>query len=225
MYVTFHSVTKTIRQNTVVDGVSLKMESGRVCGFQGKNGSGKTMLMKLLCGLIRPSSGTIEIGSQTLGKDISFPPSIGALIENPAFLPGESAYQNLKIINDLTDTPVTPETIRETIEQVGLSHAGAKPYRQFSLGMKQRLGIAAAILGTPEIVVLDEPTNALDQDGVALMREICAFLKNAGCLVVLSCHDAEELDLLCDSVFVIRSGKLTAIKEKTPEGEWSYVET
>lgn len=129
MYVTFHSVTKTIRQNTVVDGVSLTMESGRVYGFQGKNGSGKTMLMKLLCGLIRPSSGTIEIGSQTLGKDISFPPSIGALIENPAFLPGESAYQNLKIINDLTDTPVTPETIRETIEQVGLSHAGAKPYR------------------------------------------------------------------------------------------------
>lgn len=224
MSVTCQSVSKTIRRSPVLTNISLTMESGAVYGLQGKNGSGKTMLMKLLCGLIRPSSGWVEIDGQRLWRDISFPPSVGALLENPAFVPGATGFKNLEIINALADTPVSKDDIRATLRQVGLDDNDPRPYRKFSLGMKQRLGIASAIMGFPRLVVLDEPTNALDSDGVLLMREICAQLKAHGCLVILSCHDREELHLLSDFIFSIKEGKITGAQQKTAGGEWIDME-
>lgn len=224
MSVTCQSISKTIRRSPVLTNISLTMESGAVYSLQGKNGSGKTMLMKLLCGLIRPSSGWVEIDGQRLWRDISFPPSVGALLENPAFVPGATGFKNLEIINALADTPVSKDDIRATLRQVGLDDNDPRPYRKFSLGMKQRLGIAAAIMGFPRLVVLDEPTNALDSDGVLLMREICTQLKAHGCLVILSCHDSEELHLLSDFIFSIKEGKITGAQQKTAGGEWIDME-
>lgn len=224
MSVVIKEVCKTVHQVNILDSISLSMKNGSIYGLQGKNGSGKTMLMKLICGLIRPSSGYVEIDGQRLGRDISFPPSVGALLETPAFVKGETAFKNLEIINALSDQPVTKDEIQTTLRQVGLADNDPRPYRKFSLGMKQRLGIAAAIMGYPRLVVLDEPTNALDCDGVLLMRDICARLKEHGCLVVLSCHDQAELHLLCDTIFIIQEGKITACREKTAEGGWIDVE-
>lgn len=224
MSVVIQNVCKMIRCDNILDDISLVMNDGYIYGLQGKNGSGKTMLMKMICGLIRPSSGYIEVDGQKLGHDISFPPSVGALLENPAFVSGETAFNNLAIINALSKKAITKEEIQDTLRQVGLADNDARPYRKFSLGMKQRLGIAAAIMGYPDLVVLDEPTNALDSDGIVLMRHICSRLKAHGCLVVLSCHDQEELQLLCDSIFVIKKGRVTATKKKNAEGEWTDVE-
>lgn len=202
-----HNLSKVIRDATVLNNISLEMEAGKVYGLRGKNGSGKTMLMRAICGLIVPTEGEIVIGGEQLGKDISFPRSVGALIENPAFIPTYTGLKNLQILASIQGR-IGDERIRETLVQVGLDPDDKRKYKKYSLGMKQRLGIAAAIMENPRLVVLDEPINALDEKGVELVRGILQELKAAGSLIIVACHDREELDALSDEIFVLEDGKL-----------------
>ena len=200
-------VTKRIRKNLILDNVSLEMESGKIYGLQGPNGSGKTMLMRLLCGLIKANNGKVLIDGKEIGKDIDFPESVGLLIENPAFWGNYTGLKNLELLAELQKR-IDMEQIRETIRDVGLDPEDKRHFSKYSLGMKQRLGIAAAIMEKPELILLDEPTNALDEKGVA---EICSLIrkeKERGALIVIACHDAEILEDLADEIYTIYEGKV-----------------
>lgn len=209
MSVILKNIEKIINGTTVLKNINLQLEYGVVYGLKGKNGSGKTMLMKTLCGLVIPSKGTIEIDTVNLTQNKCFPESIGALIESPAFLPEYTGRANLKALAQISKEQIDSEEIDSAITMVGLDANDKRTYRKYSLGMKQRLGIAAAIMGYPKIVVLDEPSNALDVEGIALLHTICDALKKHGCLVILSCHDAQELEELSDVMITITQGEVT----------------
>ena len=208
MSINFENVTKTIRGKTVLQGVTLSMEAGRVTGLRGINGSGKTMLLRLLAGLIHPTEGRITIDGKTLGTDMEFPPSMGLLIENPAFLGQYTGAENLEMLASLHQN-VTKEDVRALLEKVGLAADGDTKYRKYSLGMKQRLGIAGAILGEPELLLLDEPTNALDTKGVELLRSIIQEERQRGAAIVVACHDAAFLESVSDEIYCLENGQLT----------------
>jgi ABC-2 type transport system ATP-binding protein len=208
MSIIFENVTKTIRGKTVLREISLSFEAGRITGLRGINGSGKTMLLRLLAGLIHPTEGKITIDGKKLGEDIEFPPSMGLLIENPAFLGQYSGAENLEMLASLRQN-VTKEDVRALLEKVGLAADGDTKYRKYSLGMKQRLGIAGAILGKPELLLLDEPTNALDTKGVELLRDIIGEERQRGAAVVVACHDAAFLDSISDEIYCLENGQLT----------------
>ena len=200
-------LVKDIKGKRIIDHVNLHLESGKITGLKGVNGSGKTMLMRLVCGLITPSSGSIVINGKRLGKDITFPESVGILIENPAFLDAYSGFGNLKLLASIKNQ-IDSEAIRQTITRVGLDPDDKKKYRKYSLGMKQRLGIAAAVMEEPDIVILDEPTNALDSDGIAMLKEILHEQRERGALVLISCHDLPTLQELSDEIYLMESGAL-----------------
>lgn len=205
------NLCKTINKNMVLDNINLHMVSGQVYGFQGTNGSGKTMLMRALIGLIHPTSGTILIDQKELGKDMDFPKSIGFLLENPTFLDMYSGPDNLRLLagvdNNISADMINKE-IDSLIEEVGLKSARNKKYKKYSLGMKQRLGIAAAVLGNPDIVVLDEPTNALDDDGKDMVKRIVKMQKERGALVIISCHEMQTLEELSDEIVRLKEGRI-----------------
>ena len=205
------NLCKTINKNMVLDNINLHMVSGQVYGFQGINGSGKTMFMRALIGLIHPTSGKILINLNELGKDIDFPKSIGFLLENPTFLDMYSGPDNLRLLagvdNNISADMINKE-IDSLIEEVGLKSAGNKKYKKYSLGMKQRLGIAAAVLGNPDIVVLDEPTNALDDDGKDMVKRIVKMQKERGALVIISCHEMQTLEELSDEIVRLKEGRI-----------------
>lgn len=203
------NVTKSIKGHTVLDNITLTLKSPNVIGFKGINGSGKTMLMRLICGLISPTTGSVLIDEKLLGKEISFPQSLGLLLENPSFIDDYSAFDNLKLLASIKGI-ATNEKIIESIERVGLSSTDKKKYKKFSLGMKQRLGIAAAIMETPDIIILDEPTNSLDDAGVELVKKIVSEEKERGALIIISCHDKSVLEFLSDEIFTITNGQITA---------------
>lgn len=207
MNIKISHVSKTIKNNPVIKDISMELQSGAVYGFKGINGSGKTMLMRLISGLIRPSQGEISMNGKILGKDISFPNSIGVFLENPAFLDAYSGFNNLKLLASIKSV-ASDDDIRNTLLRVGLDPDSNKKYKKYSLGMKQRLGIAAAIMEKPEIVILDEPTNSLDEDGVDLVKHIVRNEKERGALVVVSCHDEEILKVMSDEVFLLEQGRL-----------------
>lgn len=201
-------LSKTIHRNEVLNQITCSMESGKIYGIQGINGSGKTMLMRLMIGLIRPSSGTVLIDGKELGKEIEFPESIGFLLENPTFLDRYTGYQNLEMLASIKKE-ISADEIKEVLQTVGLNEEAAnKKYRKYSLGMKQRLGIAAAIMEKPEIVILDEPTNALDISGVETVKEIIRAQKKRGALVIISCHDLSILEELSDEIIKMEEGKV-----------------
>ncbi len=207
MNIKISHVSKIIKNNPVIKDISMELQSGAVYGFKGINGSGKTMLMRLISGLIRPSQGEISMNGKILGKDISFPNSIGVFLENPAFLDAYSGFNNLKLLASIKSV-ASDEDIRNTLLRVGLDPDSNKKYKKYSLGMKQRLGIAAAIMEKPEIVILDEPTNSLDEDGVNLVKHIVRNEKERGALVVVSCHDEGILKGMSDEVFLLEQGRL-----------------
>lgn len=161
MIVELKNVSKSIRGADIINDVSARFESGVVTGLKGVNGSGKTMILRLIAGLIRPTKGEVVIDGEILWRDISFPKSIGILIENPAFLDYYSGFDNLKLLASIQNR-IDDEKIRNTIKMVGLDPHSKKKYKKYSLGMKQRLGIAAAVMESPDMILLDEPTNALD---------------------------------------------------------------
>lgn len=202
------NVSKKIKKAIVINDVSMTLSSGKVTGFRGVNGSGKTMLMRLISGLILPTSGTITIDDQELGKEITFPESIGILLENPAFLDVYSGFQNLKMLASIRNE-IEDKRIWEVLDKVGLGlKSGKKKYKSYSLGMKQRLGVAGAILELPDIVILDEPTNSLDTDGVELIKAIILEEKERGALVIIACHDTDILDELADDIHYLENGSV-----------------
>lgn len=215
MKIVINNLMKKIKKNTILSNISMEMESGKIYGLQGINGSGKTMLLRTIIGLIHPSKGTITIDNRELGREIEFPDSIGFLLENPAFLDRYSGFDNLKMLASIKQR-ISLETIKETITSVGLNPDDKKKYRKYSLGMKQRLGIAAAIMESPDIVILDEPTNALDETGVKLVQELIFREKERGALVIVSCHDLEILKNISDEIFRLNEG--CVIEHKINEG-------
>lgn len=209
MEITIQDAGKIIHKNVILQNVNLQWHSGKVYGLQGPNGSGKTMLMRLIAGLIRPTSGAVWIGGKKLGEDMDFPSSMGLLLENPAFLPGYTGYKNLELLASIKGT-ASESQIRKTILDVGLAPEDKRKYRKYSLGMKQRLGIAAAIMEMPDLILLDEPTNALDADGV---EEVCALIRrerSRGALVVIACHDGEVLEKVSDEIYLVTNGVVKA---------------
>lgn len=190
MRVVLRNVCKDIKGARVLDNVNLELESGRVYGFKGKNGSGKTMLMRAISGLIKVK-GEIEIDGKILGKDFTFPPSIGILIENPSFVAEYTGLKNLEMLACIKNK-IGIEDIRHAMEQVGLDPDDKRTYKKYSLGMKQKLGIAAAFMEKPDIIILDEPINALDEAGAKQVHKILEEQKKRGALIIIACH-AKEL--------------------------------
>lgn len=207
MKIEIKNYTKIIKGSTELDNINVVFESGKIYGLKGKNGSGKTMLMRAISGLIRPSSGEVMIENEVLGRDISFPRSIGVLIENPAFLANETGFSNLRMLADLGEG-VSNEDIEAVLSELGLDSKDKKSYKKYSLGMKQKLGIAAAVMEHPDIIILDEPINALDQDSVEVVKKIIIRERDRGAVIILACHDTEELEYLSDEIVCIQDGKI-----------------
>lgn len=198
---------KSFKSAEVLKNINLTLESGKVIGLKGKNGSGKTMLMRAISGLILPTSGKVYINDKELGRQISFPPSIGILIENPSFISNYTGFKNLKILASIQNR-ISDDEIRDAIRKVGLDPDDKRTFKKYSLGMKQRLGIAAAIMERPDIVILDEPINALDEAGAGLIKGLLDELKANGSLIIIACHDTEELNYLSDEIYEIYDGEI-----------------
>lgn len=213
--------TKKLHGRTVLDDVNLHFDSegkGLIVGLQGINGSGKTMLIRALCGLIYATQGTLSVDGQILGKDISFPPSVGVLIENPAFLNEYTGRRNLELLGSIRGR-LLQSHIDQAINAVGLNPNDHRAYRKYSLGMKQRLGIAAAILEKPQLLLLDEPFNALDQDGVEQVVHVIQEQRALGKMVFLACHDVNELYNLSDIVITMKNGAVASEERTRRAGE------
>lgn len=207
---------KSFKSAEVLKNINLTLESGKVIGLKGKNGSGKTMLMRAISGLILPTSGKVYINDKELGRHISFPPSIGILIENPSFISNYTGFKNLKILASIQNR-ISDDEIRDAIRKVGLDTDDKRTFKKYSLGMKQRLGIAAAIMERPDIVILDEPINALDEAGAGLIKGLLDELKANGSLIIIACHDTEELNYLSDEIYEIYDGEITGHIEHPDE--------
>ena len=207
MKIKIDNVTKYIKQALILDKVSLEFESGKVYGLQGPNGSGKTMLMRLVSGLIRPTEGTVEIDGKILGKDLDFPDSIGLLIENPAFLPEYTGLKNLELLASIKGR-ATVEDIRKAISDAGLDPDDKRKYGKYSLGMKQRLGIAGVLMEQPELILLDEPTNALDDKGVEQICQLICRERDRGAMIIAACHDAVILERISDEIYTVYEGRV-----------------
>ena len=213
MKVELKNVSKRLNDVTVLEDISLTLESGTIYGLKGKNGCGKTMLMRMMAGVIYPTSGTVSIDGEILHKDIATPRSIGVLIENPAFLPGYTGQRNLELLAGLTGKADRTQ-IAKTMSRVGLAPNDKRTYRKYSLGMKQRLGIACALMERPDLILLDEPINAIDEKGVPKIWEALQEEKQRGALIVLACHDTEELTSLADQIITIEEGKICSISSQ-----------
>ena len=195
-YIKIENLSKKIKGTTVLDNINMEFFKGNVYGIRGINGSGKTMLFRAICGLINPTEGQITIDKKILHKDVSFPESIGVLIENPGFLPSYTGRYNLKLLAD------------ETLNLVGLDCNDKRKYKQYSLGMKQKLGIAQALMEDPELILLDEPTNALDEKSVENILSIIEKEKAKDKLILIASHDKLILEQICDEIINIENGRI-----------------
>lgn len=205
MNIQIKNCSKKIKGTTVLQNINLELSGATVYGLQGPNGSGKTMLMRLISGLIRPTSGSIIIDGKTLGKDFDFPPSMGLLLENPEFLSEYTGIINLKLLANIQGR-IGQEEISQALLKVGLSPEDKRKYRKYSLGMKQRLGIAAAIMERPDLILLDEPTNSLDEKGTEQICELIRAECHRGALIVLASHDSKVIERVADEIYVVNSG-------------------
>lgn len=214
MMIEIEHLTKTLRGRTVLRDICLRLDSGgggMVVGLRGPNGSGKTMLLRAICGLIVASSGRVTVDGRVLGRDCSFPPSVGALLEHPAFLPEHTGRRNLALLGDIRGG-LAPGQLEQAIRQVGLDPEDRRAFRKYSLGMKQRLGIAAAILERPCLLLLDEPFNALDEAGVRQIAGLIRRQREEGRMILLACHDPDELYALADQVVTLRDGQIERVE-------------
>lgn len=205
------NVVKRWGNNTVLKSVDLMAEKSEIIGIIGHNGSGKTVLMKCICGFITPDKGTITVSGNQLGKDIDIPKNIGLIIETPGFLPNFSGFSNLWQLAKIRGK-INKDDVRRVMKTVGLNPDEKKHVGKYSLGMKQRLGIAQAIMEEPDILILDEPLNGLDKDGVADMRELLLQLKESGKAIIIASHNSMDIDVLCDRVFEITKGSLKQVR-------------
>jgi ABC-2 type transport system ATP-binding protein len=209
--ISVQDVTKSFGEETVLHSVSHDFEEGKIHGIVGNNGSGKTVLMKCICGFLIPTSGKVLVNYKQVGKDMDFPDDMGIIIETPGFLPNLSGMKNLHMLASLKRI-IKDDTIRATIKRVGLDPSTKKPVGKYSLGMRQRLGIAQAIMENPSILILDEPLNGLDKHGVAEMRELIKDLREQGKTIILASHNQLDIDELCDTVCEMDAGVMTAVR-------------
>lgn len=213
MKIKVENYTKEIKKKVVLSNVNVEFESGKIYGLHGRNGSGKTMLLRAICGLILPTQGCVEIDGKVVGKDIEFPDSVGLIIENMSMWPDYSAYDNLYMLAKIKKI-ASPDDIRNALNIVGLDPDDKKKVKAFSLGMKQKLNLAQAIMEKPQLYLLDEPTNALDEETMNKIRSLLLELKNEGALIIIASHNKDDLDILCDEVFEIYEGNLKKKSEK-----------
>jgi ABC-type multidrug transport system, ATPase component len=211
MAVSVHHVSKRFGQETVLDDVNLRLEKGKIHGIIGRNGSGKTVLMKCICGFFLPTSGQIHVFEKQIGRACDFAPDTGMLIETPGFLPRETGLNNLLWLARLSKN-VSRQRVLETIRLVGLDSALKKSVSKYSLGMRQRLGIAQALMSDPALLILDEPMNGLDKNGVKEIRELLSALKAQGKTILLASHFMQDIEELCDTVNEMDQGVLRIIR-------------
>ncbi|MCY8485095.1 ATP-binding cassette domain-containing protein [Bacillus atrophaeus] len=205
------NVTKTLNSNMVVNNVSLQLESGNIYGFRGANGSGKSMLFRVISGLLVPEKGVITVNQSILHKDISFPESMGIVIENPEFIPHLTGKQNLKVLASIKKQ-ATDMDINQALNVVGLDKNDSRKYKKFSLGMKQRLAIGQAIMENPDLLILDEPTNALDEATIERIKTFLDEYKKRNKLILISSHDKYFLELISDQIYEVKEGRVTISK-------------
>lgn len=209
-FIEIKNYSKEIKSTMILNNISLELECGKVYGFHGRNGCGKSMLFKAICGLIHASEGDIIIDSKKLHEDIEIPESIGALIENPGFFPQLNGYENLMLLANINKR-VSKEVVIELLEQVHLNNK--KKYKQYSLGMKQRLGIIQAFMENPDILILDEPMNALDEEHITLVKEMILEKKAQQKCILLASHNKEDLEMLCDVIYHMEDGCIKGVME------------
>ena len=202
----------TLSKQEILKDINMKLEPGKIYGVVGKNGSGKSMLFKCICGFIRPQKGTIRVKNKVIGKECDFPENTGILIEAPGFIPYYSGYKNLKLLIDLKGK-FGKEQVETYMRKLGLDPAMRKSVKKYSLGMKQRLGIAQAVMEEPELIIMDEPMNALDKEGIAEMRVFFQELRKQGRTILLTSHNFEDIQLLCDRVYEMEHGQLEEIEK------------
>lgn len=202
------NVYKSFGKTVVLQNINVLFEKGKIHGLIGRNGSGKTMLMKCICGFVPVSSGEIIINGKILKNGKEIPDNIGVIIETPGFLPAYSAYRNLKFLADIKGK-ISKQEIYEAISKVGLDPKSKKHVGKYSLGMRQRLGLAQAIMENPDILILDEPMNGLDKDGVKDMQNYLLDLKAKGKTIIIASHSSEDISILCDEVYEMDKGILT----------------
>ena len=207
-------VYKRFGTDTVLKDISRSFERGRIHGIVGNNGSGKTVLMKCICGFLIPTEGEVIVNGKRVGKDVDFPPGLGLIIETPGFLPNMTGVKNLEILASL-NKKIGLEEIAAAIRRVGLDPLMKKPVGKYSLGMRQRLGIAQAIMENPSLLILDEPLNGLDKHGVREMRQLIKGLKEQGKTILLASHNQGDIDELCDTVCEMDAGVMTMIREES----------
>ncbi len=203
-------VCKTIRKAEILRDVDLELEGGTIYGFVGRNGSGKTMLFRALSGLMGLTSGQVTLDGKLLHRDFSVLPSLGIVLEHVGLYPGLTGVENLRYLTKLTGK-IGPSEVRTAIERVGLDPDDKRTYRKYSLGMKQRLAIAQAVMEAPDVIMLDEPTNGLDDDGVRKIRELILEEKARGALILLASHNQEDIRILSDQLYRIEAGRLEAV--------------
>lgn len=203
-------VEKKIKGKVILNNINLSMHSGRIYGFWGSNGSGKTMLFRALSGLINLDSGTVSLDGKKLHQDFSVLPHLGITIENTGLYPELTGYENLKFLASLRKI-VGDDEIRQSILRVGLDPYDKRTYRKYSLGMKQRLAFAQAIMERPEILMLDEVANALDEEGIEMVRNILQEEKERGVLILLASHSREDLRILADEIYQVKGGSIKLI--------------
>lgn len=209
--VDLYHVKKVFKEETVLKGITHSFAAGQVHGLVGMNGSGKTVLLKCICGFLKPTEGEIWVMGKQIGKDVDFPESVGAVIESPGFLPRMSGYQNLRMLAGIRGK-ISDKRIRKTMQRVGLDPDSKKHVEKYSMGMRERLGIAQAIMENPRLLILDEPFNGLDKRGVQEIYDLIWELQESGKTIFLVSHNRVDIDTLCNTVCEMDGGKLSQIR-------------
>lgn len=206
------NVSKILKKKVILDNVNIEMKSGKVYGFVGANGSGKTMLFRAISGIMFVTSGEIKLDDKVLHKDMQVLPNIGLVIENAGLYSELTGFENLKQLARI-NKKASDEDIKNAIKRVGLDPNDKRSFKKYSLGMKQRIIIAQAIMENPKILLLDEPTNALDEDGIEILRTIVKEEKEKGALILLASHNKEDINILCDEIYRVKNGKVTRMED------------
>ncbi len=210
----FKNVSKSFNRMPVVKAADFTIEKGEICGFIGRNGSGKTVIFKLMTGLLLPDSGTVLVNDENYSGRGGFFPSLGVMIETPGFIPHYSGLKNLKILNSMSHNPVPKNEIKALMTRLGLDPKNPRPLRTYSLGMRQKLGIIQAVMNKPELLILDEPMNSLDTESVNEIRKLFSELNEKGTTIVIASHIAEDIETLCTRIFRIENGEVAELERE-----------
>ena len=214
MKIVIKNLTKKFKENTVIDDVNISFESGKIYGLIGKNGSGKSLFLKLLCGFYFPTSGTISYNNIILDSRKSYPPSTRALIEHPDFIPNLTGFQNLKLLAEIKNK-IDEKKILNAMEIVNIKEEKDKKYAKYSLGMKQKLGLAQVIMEDPEVMIFDEPLNGIDDETAKKFRDFLRKEKQKEKLIIIASHIKEDINYLCDTVYKFENGKVKSDETKS----------